>query len=65
MFCRNCGTDIGDSRFCPKCGTDSKNPTHNSKSKETGTDPKESENIATEFTDRVKSTFENITGGSN
>lgn len=23
MFCRNCGKDIGDSRFCPACGTKS------------------------------------------
>ena len=21
MFCRNCGKDIGDSKFCPECGT--------------------------------------------
>lgn len=21
MFCKNCGTDIGDSKFCPNCGT--------------------------------------------
>ncbi len=20
MFCKKCGTDVGDSKFCPKCG---------------------------------------------
>lgn len=59
MFCRNCGTDIGDFRFCHNCGTDSQagpQPTPV---------PNSTENVASDFTGKVKSTFANITGGDN
>lgn len=64
MFCRNCGEDIGDFRFCPKCGTDSQADIHTEAPKSKSTE-KTAENIAADFTDKVKSTFENITGGNN
>lgn len=64
MFCRNCGTDIGEFRFCPKCGTDSQDTT-NTTNTSANTETKSTENIAAEFTGKVKSTFEDITGGNN
>ena len=24
MYCRNCGTNVGDARFCPNCGAQQK-----------------------------------------
>lgn len=59
MFCKNCGKDIGDARFCPDCGTAS----HEEKiDKESATKEKADEkNIA----DKVKTTFESMTGGKN
>ena len=57
MFCRNCGTNIGDSRFCHNCGTDSQAGSQPA--------PNPQENLGTDFTDKVKSTFSNITGGDN
>lgn len=70
MFCRNCGTNIGDFRYCPNCGADSQastSDTHATADKTGGDshDSRATDNIATEFADKVKSTFENITGGSN
>jgi len=64
MFCRNCGADIGEFRFCPKCGTDSQAATNTSNTS-ANSETKSTENIAAEFTEKVKSTFEDITGGNN
>lgn len=59
MFCKNCGNDIGEFRFCPQCGTDSQGEFVPQNAQPA------SENIATELTDKVKSTFQDITGGDN
>ncbi len=59
MFCKNCGTNIGDFRFCPNCGTDSQADAQAAPA------PNPSENIASELTGKVKSTFASITGGDN
>lgn len=64
MFCRNCGHDIGQARFCSQCGTDSQ-PAY--QAAQPGAQPNPgantTENIAVEFTDKVKSAFDDITGG--
>ncbi len=57
MFCRNCGTDIGSSRFCHNCGTDSQ------AAPQPAPNPNSAENVTGDFTDKVKSTFASITGG--
>ena len=36
MYCRNCGKDIGDSKFCPECGTSSGDAPVNSQSFQIG-----------------------------
>lgn len=60
MFCKNCGNDIGQFRYCPKCGADSQGDF----TPQSNPQPA-SENIASELTDKVKSTFQDITGGDN
>lgn len=66
MFCRNCGADIGDFRYCPNCGTDSQAPASGAHAAEDRTGGTGStDNIATEFAGKVRSTFETITGGNN
>ena len=61
MFCKNCGTNIGDAKFCPNCGTASQGEI---KSSPTVFMPKtDSKNI--DIADKVKNTFESMTGGKN
>ena len=81
MFCRTCGTDIGNFRFCPNCGTDSQRTAPaapapvaapapsaadlTAKVKSTIADIASAGENIDELTGKVKSTFIDITGGDN
>ncbi len=67
MFCRECGTDIGEYRFCPNCGADSQVTSKTVEDVKTENIPNaaspDAERI--DLTSKVKSTFIDITGGDN
>lgn len=67
MFCRECGTDIGEYRFCPNCGADSQvtSKTVEDVNSENKSDAASASAERIDLTSKVKSTFIDITGGDN
>ena len=66
MFCSKCGNNMGDSRFCSRCGNDSQAATQSGKTTYYSNDFNSSvEQVDVDIKEKVKSTFEDMTGGDN
>lgn len=63
MYCTKCGKNIEDYRFCPQCGTESTPVSAPGPAAQPTSETPV--NIASEITEKVKSTFADITGGEN